>query len=94
MLITNISWDTDGELIKELPTEVIVSDTIDEDEIADWLSDNWGFCVFSFSTENEKKTYGKTTNLVNPEVSDDFVSLMELEILEETKAKFDDPNDL
>jgi hypothetical protein len=47
--ITNIKWDTDeDELIFEsLPQKVeIVVD--DEDDIADALSDEYGFCVFGF----------------------------------------------
>ena len=47
----NIDWDTDGEEI-ELPTDIIL--TVDEDfeidlEGADLLSDEYGFCVNSFS---------------------------------------------
>lgn len=47
----NIDWDTDGEEI-DLPTDVIL--TVDEDidvflEGADLLSDEYGFCVNSFS---------------------------------------------
>ena len=47
----NIDWDTDGEEI-DLPTDVIL--TVDEDvdvslEGADLLSDEYGFCVNSFT---------------------------------------------
>ena len=47
----NINWDTDGENIN-LPTDIIL--TVDEDvevslEGADLLSDEYGFCVNSFS---------------------------------------------
>ena len=47
----NIDWDTDGEEI-DLPTDVIL--TVDVDvkvslEGADLLSDEYGFCVNSFS---------------------------------------------
>jgi len=56
MKVTDITWDTDGEDI-ELPTEVEVPNDIahdedgriDEDEIADYLSDEYGWCVISFS---------------------------------------------
>ena len=50
MEVTNIAWDTDGEDI-DLPTEVEVPNDIacDEDEIADYLSDEYGWCVISFS---------------------------------------------
>jgi hypothetical protein len=47
--ITNIKWDTDeDELIFEsLPQKVEITVT-DEDDIADALSDEYGFCVFGF----------------------------------------------
>ena len=53
MYITDIDWDTDGESKEELglPDVVVVTDDIDEDEIADMLSDDYGFCVNSFSIE-------------------------------------------
>lgn len=43
-----IYWDTDGENIPELPDEVIIEEDINEEDIADYLSDNYGFCVFDF----------------------------------------------
>ena len=62
----NIDWDTDGEEI-ELPTDIIL--TVDEDfeidlEGADLLSDEYGFCVNSFSFQelcNFKHTSVGTT---------------------------------
>ena len=45
--ITNIEWDTDEEKIETLPTETII-EAEDEDEIADKLSDEYGFCIFNF----------------------------------------------
>lgn len=60
IIVTNIEWDTDGEDIPELPTEVLLDKwTDDEDEIldcvADILSDLYGFCVFSFEIHYKKK---------------------------------------
>jgi hypothetical protein len=52
MLVTDIVWDTDGEKV-ELPTEVEIPNDIEEDEIADYLSDEYGWCVESFNV-NEK----------------------------------------
>lgn len=51
--ITDIDWNTDGESKEELglPDVVVVTDDIDEDDIADMLSDEYGFCVNSFSIE-------------------------------------------
>lgn len=48
---TNIKWDTDGVSIDDLPEEVeIPGDTCVED-IADYLSDSYGWCVESFNIE-------------------------------------------
>ena len=47
--ITNIEWDTDGEYIPELPTEVLVPKDWDDDEVTNWLSDTYGFCVYGWA---------------------------------------------
>lgn len=56
----NIKWDTDGdmEVLKELPTEMIIPDELEEmckkdkeyalEEISEWLSDETGFCHDGF----------------------------------------------
>ena len=51
--IYDIDWDTDGEVVDDLPTEIIVEASAvgSLDDIADYLSDEYGFCVFSFITE-------------------------------------------
>jgi hypothetical protein len=51
--ITNIIWDTDGDkkLQKSLPKEVDVPKELGLYEIADYLSDEYGFCVFDFSCD-------------------------------------------
>lgn len=47
--VFDIDWDVDDiEDADLLPTEVII-EAEDEDEIADALSDEYGFCVNSFS---------------------------------------------
>lgn len=45
-----VDWETDGTPIKEigLPTEVDVPNDIEIDDIADWLSDEYGFLVNGF----------------------------------------------
>ena len=53
--VTDIDWDTDGADV-ELPSEVFLKD-IDwlggwDDEVADELSDRYGFCVNSFKIYN------------------------------------------
>lgn len=50
MKATNIKWDTDGYVI-ELPLNVVIPPHIEENEIADYLSDEYGFCVESFVIE-------------------------------------------
>ena len=47
---TNIKWDTDGEDVEELglPTELII-DADDEFEVADALSDKFGWLVASLN---------------------------------------------
>ena len=66
--ITNIEWDTDGEDIEGLPTEIelTLKDMIEDDledeetvteEINNYLSDNWGFCVFDYEYEIIAKEY-------------------------------------
>lgn len=50
MKVKNIVWETDGYSIEELglPIEVDVPSEIEEDDIADWLSDEYGFLVELF----------------------------------------------
>ena len=56
MKIYNIMWDIDyyedddDEIM--LPTKLIIPN-MDIDEVADWLSDEYGFCVQGFNIENE-----------------------------------------
>lgn len=46
-----VEWDTDGEEVDDLSSEVEIPYDVDEDDIADWLSDEYGYCVESFSVE-------------------------------------------
>ena len=48
MRVVDIMWDTDGELIDDLPGEVSIDGEIEEDAISDYLSDVYGWCVSSF----------------------------------------------
>lgn len=53
MKISNITWDIDTKLYKGtglvLPTSVDIPDNINPGKIADYLSDNYGFCVLNYS---------------------------------------------
>ena len=64
MKITNIKWDTDGDMkiLKSLPKEIDITDKFDVndyeddedkllDDISDWLSDTYGYCHFGFEIE-------------------------------------------
>ena len=56
MIAKNIKWDTDGnsELLDILPKEVVIPNSItDEDEISDWLSDEYGFCHLGFDIASD-----------------------------------------
>lgn len=46
----NIKWDTDGdkEVLNELPTEVTIPENTEEEDVCDYLSDEYGYCVFGF----------------------------------------------
>jgi len=50
--VVSVVWDTDGvnpRDIKGLPLEVNVPYSIADEDIADYLSDTYGYCVESFS---------------------------------------------
>lgn len=54
----NILWDVDDEgdnsreeILKTLPTEMEIPEGIDEEDVADYLSDETGFCHFGFALE-------------------------------------------
>ena len=46
--VTNIEWDTDGEPAPWLPTEVLIPKKWDDEEVTNWLSDTYEFCVFGW----------------------------------------------
>lgn len=51
MKAVNIKWDTDGDTSLEatLPTEMNIPDNIAEERVADYLSDETGFCLFGYN---------------------------------------------
>lgn len=52
MKAVNIHWDIDEDILDgSLPDSVEIPSTIDEDGIADYLSDTFSFCVFSYDVE-------------------------------------------
>ena len=66
MKVFNIVWDTDDEEV-ELPEEVEIPDNEieDEDEIADWLSDNCGWLVISldYDLPDEEEEYKESLSV-------------------------------
>lgn len=51
--VTEIIWDTDGEDIPELPKTVALPYWVNEEDAVDYLSDEYGFCIFSCSVATE-----------------------------------------
>lgn len=71
MKVTNIKWETDGEVV-DLPTEVEVDDNLSDDEVADFLSDEYGWLVNGFSLpmdDNDRDYFGEYVNEVEGKVS-------------------------
>lgn len=71
MKVTDIKWETDGVDV-ELPREVEVDDNMSDDEIADYLSDTYGWLVDSFAvpmTNNDRDYFGEYVNEVEGRVS-------------------------
>lgn len=71
MKVTDIIWETDGEVV-DLPSEVEVDDDMLDDEVADYLSDTYGWLVDSFSLpmdDNDIDEFGEYVNEVEGKVS-------------------------
>ena len=47
-----VSWDTDGETVTGLPGVVHVPRRVEDDDISDWLSDQYGWCIFGWNHED------------------------------------------
>ncbi len=45
--VTDIDWDTDGEIV-DLPSKVQIPNGIEVCGIADYLSDEFGWCIKSY----------------------------------------------
>lgn len=44
----SVEWDTDGEDVEDLPKIIAVPNEIEDDDVADWLSDHYGWCVYGW----------------------------------------------
>lgn len=45
-----VYWDTDNEKVDDLPEVVNVPSYLDEEDVSDWLSDEYGYCVYAWTT--------------------------------------------
>ena len=47
---TDIQWDADGLTIEEceLPSSVDIPDNVADEDVGDWLSNEYGFCHTGF----------------------------------------------
>ena len=71
MTVSDIKWQTDGEVVN-LPSEVEVDNHLSDDEIADYLSDTYGWLVESFSlpmTDGDTDEFGMYVNEIEGQVS-------------------------
>lgn len=46
--VTDIVWDTEGEVVGSLPEAVTIEAHISEDAVSDYLSDVYGWCVKNY----------------------------------------------
>jgi hypothetical protein len=69
MLVKNIKWETDDYEVYNLPTEVEVDDDLSDYEIADYLSDEYGWLVESFSLPTDRDYFGEYVNEVEGRIS-------------------------
>lgn len=48
--VSKIVWDTDGEEVEDLIQDCVIlpSEEVEEEDIGDWLSDTYGWCVEEF----------------------------------------------
>lgn len=64
----NIEWDSDG--VEGLPRTVLIPDDIEDDMIADYLSDRYGFLVYSYTLCGTRPRK-KKPNVISIRLSDD-----------------------
>lgn len=68
MKVSDIIWDGN----EDLPTEVEVEEGLDDDAIADYLSDTYGWLVIAFSvpmTDEDVDYFGEYVNEIEAKVS-------------------------
>ena len=52
--VTNIDWEIEEDENSDYvpPTEVVIPWNLFDDDIADWLSDEYGYCVLDYQVED------------------------------------------
>ena len=50
-----IEWDTDGDADTELPGEVEIPDNVSDEDISDYLSDRYGYLVYSYREDRSDR---------------------------------------
>lgn len=88
--VHDIVWDTDGEgETVSLPSETTFGsdEELDDEEVADWLSDTYGYCVKGCSWDCVKG--GKPRKRVKVEVDGETLSMWE-RMLEDGHADYDE----
>lgn len=91
-----VNWDTDGHSAKELGLpEVVDMPTLNEENIADYLSDEYGYCVESFKIEDldSGSWHGYDAWLLSDDGSGVFILVGGHTLEEAIKAKEDVDND-
>jgi hypothetical protein len=58
-IVTDIKWDTDGHYVKGLPRTVNIDPEVEDDDIADILSDEYGYCIFGLAINRRVRNQGE-----------------------------------
>lgn len=69
-MVYDILWDTNGEDVSLPVNEVIDDENIEKDEIADYLSDKYGFLVISYLAI--EKTFDERLNYPEDDDNDEI----------------------
>ena len=55
MAVYKVKWETDGKRVS-LPKEVDIPSEVDPEEVADWLSDQYGWLVSELENRGKEVT--------------------------------------
>ncbi len=92
MKAVEINWCKDGADV-ELPKAVVIPYDVEEDDIADYLSDRFGFLVNSFAIDYESELNPNNKAEFAGQVIDIFEDFLEEKgVVIENEEKDDDPD--